>query len=103
MYLGRRFKANGNADRVFNSGGAAYALNQASLGLLASHLDDEACEAHRKCSWEDVQVTNERAREGGNQLLTVRGYTNTALCDVEVSLKFTIEAIFFMVSDLVRF
>lgn len=56
MYLGRRFKANGNPDRVFNSGGAAYALNQASLGLLASHLDDEKCEAHRKCSWEDVQV-----------------------------------------------
>ncbi|CAN0414779.1 unnamed protein product, partial [Laminaria digitata] len=56
MYLGRRFKANGNADRVFNSGGAAYALNQASLALLADHLDDQSCEAHRKCSWEDVQV-----------------------------------------------
>lgn len=65
MYLGRRFKANGNANRVFNSGGAAYVLNQASVGLLASHLDDDACEAHRKCSWEDVQVTSERAREGG--------------------------------------
>lgn len=56
MYLGRRFRPNGDDDRIFNSGGAAYVLNQASLSMLASHLDDADCEPHRKCSWEDVQV-----------------------------------------------
>lgn len=60
MYLGRRFRPKGDDSRIFNSGGAAYVLNQASLGLLASHLDDPACEAHRKCFWEDVQVTSTR-------------------------------------------
>lgn len=56
MYLGRRFRQNGNNERIFNSGGAAYVLNQAAVEVLADHLDDEACEAHRKCFWEDVQV-----------------------------------------------
>lgn len=56
MYLGRRFRPKGNDDRIFNSGGAAYVLNQASLGLLAAHLDDPACHAHQRCSWEDVNV-----------------------------------------------
>lgn len=56
MYLGRRFRPKGNDERIFNSGGAAYVLNQASLGLLASHLDDPACHAHQKCFWEDVNV-----------------------------------------------
>lgn len=56
MYLGRRFRPRGNDNRIFNSGGAAYVLNQAAVSLLAQHLDDKECEAHRVCSWEDVQV-----------------------------------------------
>ncbi|CAM9302545.1 unnamed protein product [Pylaiella littoralis] len=56
MYLGRRFRPGGNDNRIFNSGGAAYVLNQASVKLLASHLDDESCHAHQKCSWEDVNI-----------------------------------------------
>ncbi|CAN0045847.1 unnamed protein product [Ectocarpus sp. 4 AP-2014] len=56
MYLGRRFRPKGNNDRIFNSGGAAYLLNQKSVRLLASHLDDPSCNPHQKCSWEDVNV-----------------------------------------------
>eukprot|EP00903_Cladosiphon_okamuranus_P008045 g7759.t1 len=64
MYLGRRFRPKGNDERIFNSGGAAYVLNQASLGLLAAHLDDPACYAHQKCSWEDVNVAGCLRQQG---------------------------------------
>ncbi|CAM9225967.1 unnamed protein product, partial [Pylaiella littoralis] len=56
MYLGRRFRMFDENHRVFNSGGAAYALNQASLGVLAAHLDDDACHPHAETPWEDVMV-----------------------------------------------
>ena len=56
MYLGRRLKYFGADHRIYNSGGASYVLNQASVGLLASHLDDEACQPHTEKSWEDVMV-----------------------------------------------
>lgn len=56
MYLGRRFRMFDENHRVFNSGGAAYALNQASLGVLAAHLDDDACHHHAETPWEDVMV-----------------------------------------------
>lgn len=34
MYLGRRFKLNGNPNKEFNAGGAGYFLNRAGLKLL---------------------------------------------------------------------
>lgn len=66
MYLGRRFRPGGDDRNIFNSGGAAYVLNQESVKLLASHLDDPSCQAHMKCSWEDVQVGG-----GGSRLRRV--------------------------------
>lgn len=62
MYLGRRFRPQGDDSKIFNSGGAAYVLNQAAVTILTDHIDDEACEPHRKCSWEDVQVIGSSAR-----------------------------------------
>lgn len=56
MYLGRRFRPSGEDFRTYNSGGASYVLNQAAVGRLASHLDDNACQPHTAKSWEDVMV-----------------------------------------------
>ncbi|CAM9882283.1 unnamed protein product [Ectocarpus sp. 8 AP-2014] len=54
MYLGTRFRFIGE-DRIYNNGGPSYVLNQASVGLLASHLDDDACQSHA-ANWEDILV-----------------------------------------------
>lgn len=56
MYLGRRLKHFGSSRRIYNVGGAAYVLNQASVELLAGHLDDDACQAHTEKPWEDLLV-----------------------------------------------
>lgn len=56
MYLGRRMQAFGESSRMYNSGGASYLLNQASVGLLGGHLDDGACRPHTEKPWEDVLV-----------------------------------------------
>lgn len=57
MYLGRRIHGmTGEKHRIYNHGGASYVLNQASVGLLASHLDDDACQPHTKRCWEDMLV-----------------------------------------------
>lgn len=55
MYLGRRFRFIGE-NRIYNNGGPSYVLNQASVGLLASHLDDDACQPHAAKHWEDILV-----------------------------------------------
>lgn len=57
MYLGRRFRFIGE-DRIYNNGGPSYVLNQASVGLLASHLDDDACQPHAAKHWEDILVSS---------------------------------------------
>lgn len=41
---------------MYNNGRASYVLNQASVGLLASHLDDDDCQPHRITPWEDLLV-----------------------------------------------
>ncbi|CAM9672737.1 unnamed protein product [Ectocarpus sp. 6 AP-2014] len=56
MYLGRRLRPFNDDEWIFNSGGASYVLNQASVGLLASNLDEDTCQPHKKTSWEDVMV-----------------------------------------------
>lgn len=56
MYLGRRLRPFGEEDWIFNSGGAAYVLNQASVGLLGSSLEDKVCQPIRKTAREDVMV-----------------------------------------------
>lgn len=55
-YLGRRLRGFGDDNRIYNNGGASYVLNQASVGLLADHLDDDDCQPHTKKPWEDVLV-----------------------------------------------
>ncbi|CAB1119605.1 unnamed protein product [Ectocarpus sp. CCAP 1310/34] len=57
MYLGRRLRVFGEDHRMYNNGRASYVLNQASVGLLASHLDDDDCQPHRKTPWEDLLVS----------------------------------------------
>lgn len=56
MYLGRRLRVHGENNRMYNHGGPSYVLNQAAVGLLASHLDDEACQPHATKCWEDMLV-----------------------------------------------
>jgi len=57
LFLGRRFAQNGNKDRIFNSGGSGYILNQASLRILAENsADNAACNPHIKGFYEDVLV-----------------------------------------------
>ncbi|KAJ1455133.1 hypothetical protein M885DRAFT_441469 [Pelagophyceae sp. CCMP2097] len=56
LFLGRRFKQNGNEDRMFNSGGAGYVLNKRSLTLLYDALDQAFCQPHLHGFWEDVMV-----------------------------------------------
>jgi len=59
LFLGRRFAQNGDFNRIFNSGGAGYILNQASLKILANNaLDNIKCQPHLKGFWEDVQVAS---------------------------------------------
>ena len=66
LFLGRRFAQGGNAERMFNSGGAGYLLNRAALRLLAENaLDNPACQPHLKGFWEDVQVANCLKKAGG--------------------------------------
>ncbi|CAM9474717.1 unnamed protein product [Ectocarpus fasciculatus] len=57
MYLGRRLRVFGEDHRMYNNGRASYVLNQASVGLLASHLDDDDCQPHRETPWEDLLVS----------------------------------------------
>ncbi|CAM9666863.1 unnamed protein product [Ectocarpus sp. 12 AP-2014] len=56
VYLGRRLRGFGDDNRIYNNGGASYVLNQASVGLLADHLDDDDCQPHTKKPWEDVLI-----------------------------------------------
>lgn len=60
MYLGRRLRMFDENHRIFNSGGAAYVLNQASVRVLAAHLDDDACHPHAETPSEDVMVRFEK-------------------------------------------
>ena len=61
LFLGRRFHVpNG---QLFNSGGAGYMLNKASLRLLVSHLDGPECQPHLRGFYEDVQVRVRSAEE----------------------------------------
>lgn len=61
MYLGRRILGmTGEKHRIYNHGGASYVLNQASVELLANHLDDDACQPHTKRCWEDMLVRYSR-------------------------------------------
>lgn len=56
MFLGRRFQIpNG---QLFNSGGAGYVLNRASLALLVQHIDEPQCRAHQHVFAEDVNVAH---------------------------------------------
>ena len=59
LYMGRRLALWGNADQVFNSGGAAYILNAASLRLLAGNIihDEDSCRAESDDVPGDVQVS----------------------------------------------
>ncbi|CAM9231942.1 unnamed protein product [Ectocarpus fasciculatus] len=57
MYLGRRLRVFGENHRMYNNGRASYVLNQASVVLLASHLDDDDCQPHRETPWEDLLVS----------------------------------------------
>ena len=56
LFLGRRFKQNGNMDKLFNSGGSGYILNKASLAVLYDSLDEPFCRPHLHGFWEDVMV-----------------------------------------------
>ncbi|CAM9450923.1 unnamed protein product [Ectocarpus sp. 4 AP-2014] len=56
MYLGRRLRPFDGDEWIFNSGGASYVLNQASVRLLASYLDEDACQPHGTTSCEDLMV-----------------------------------------------
>lgn len=56
LFLGRRFKQNGNWDRLFNSGGAGYVLNRSALKLLYDNFDRPFCRPHLRGFYEDVMV-----------------------------------------------
>ncbi|CAB1103146.1 unnamed protein product [Ectocarpus sp. CCAP 1310/34] len=53
MCLGRRFRFIGEK-RIYNNGGPSYVLNQASVGQLPNHLDDDACQSHAAKHWEGI-------------------------------------------------
>ena len=57
LYLGRRFKANGQEDKIFNSGGAGYVFNRAALQLLYDNFDQPPCQPKLHGFWEDVMVS----------------------------------------------
>ena len=65
VYLGRRIWAAGagEGNRMYNHGGPSYVLNQASVGLLASKLDDDASQPHTRRFWEDLIVRNQLQRD----------------------------------------
>jgi len=55
LFLGRRFKEQGNEQRIFNSGGSGYTLNKAALKSLV--VDGmPKCMPHHKTFAEDVMV-----------------------------------------------
>jgi glycoprotein-N-acetylgalactosamine 3-beta-galactosyltransferase len=57
MFVGRRFFPPGQ--KVFNSGGAGYLLNRASLKILFDNIDtNPKCYPHQHGFWEDVNVAN---------------------------------------------
>ena len=58
LYLGRRMKVGGNANHLFNTGGAGYVFNQAALALLYDSLDEPFCAPHRHGFYEDVLVAD---------------------------------------------
>jgi hypothetical protein len=71
LFLGRRFKANGDAARIFNSGGAGYMMNQAALKVLANNaLDNGICQPHLRGFYEDVQVASCLRKVGNTNLKT---------------------------------
>lgn len=57
MFLGRRVRRQWDGE-ISNHGGPSHVLNQASVGLLASQLDDDSSQPHTRRSWEDVLVRN---------------------------------------------
>jgi len=56
VYLGRRFKANGNPQRIFNSGGAGYVFDRRALRTLIQQLDRPHCKPTLRAFYEDVMV-----------------------------------------------
>ena len=55
LFLGRRFKEQGNVNRIFNSGGSGYTINRAALKNLVFHGSDK-CNPTVKTFAEDVMV-----------------------------------------------
>jgi len=55
LFLGRRFKKVGNAERMYNSGGSGYTMNKAALKALVVDAFP-TCMPHRKTFAEDVMV-----------------------------------------------
>ena len=55
LFLGRRFKEQGNWERVFNSGGSGYTMNKAALKALVVNAFP-TCMPHYKTFAEDVMV-----------------------------------------------
>lgn len=54
-FVGRRFNSGGHD--YFNSGGAGYALSQATLRIFFANMDDDQhCSAGRRTSMEDVMI-----------------------------------------------
>jgi len=75
LFLGRRFAQGGNPNTMFNSGGAGYLLNKASLKLLASNaLDNPLCQPHLHGFWEDVQVASCLKKTAGVLPFDTRDY-----------------------------
>ena len=58
LYLGRRMKVGGNANHLFNTGGAGYVFNRAALELFYDSLDEPFCAPHRHGFYEDVLVAD---------------------------------------------
>lgn len=63
MYLGRRVRVTGEGDRIYHHGGQSYVLNQASVGLLASKIDEDASQPHTRRYWEDFDCENPPLKE----------------------------------------
>jgi len=55
LFLGRRFKEQGNVNRIFNSGGSGYTINKAALKALVVNAFP-TCMPHLKTFAEDVMV-----------------------------------------------
>ena len=67
LYLGRRFYP--PKQKVFNSGGAGYILDQKALRLLLANIDTPKCFPHQVGFWEDVNIANCLRESSGNVLL----------------------------------